>query len=147
MSVDHLEETNQHTINSLKTSNTIATLLPSCSFYLGIPFADAKGLITENVPVALASDYNPGSTPSGNMNFVVSLGCIKLKMQPEQAINAATLNGAAAMEISSEYGSISIGKKANLFITKPMPSMAYLPYSFGETQVETIILNGEIYNG
>ncbi|MCX3264348.1 imidazolonepropionase [Pedobacter agri] len=147
VSVDHLEETNQHTINSLKTSNTIATLLPSCSFYLGIPFADAKGLITENVPVALASDYNPGSTPSGNMNFVVSLGCIKLKMQPEQAINAATLNGAAAMEISSEYGSISIGKKANLFITKPMPSMAYLPYSFGETQVETIILNGEIYNG
>ena len=147
VSVDHLEETNQHTINSLKTSNTIATLLPSCSFYLGIPFADAKGLITENVPVALASDYNPGSTPSGNMNFVVSLGCIKLKMQPEQAINAATLNGAAAMEISSEYGSIAIGKKANLFITKPMPSMAYLPYSFGETQVETIILNGEIYNG
>jgi len=147
VSVDHLEETNQHTINSLKTSNTIATLLPSCSFYLGIPFADAKGLITENVPVALASDYNPGSTPSGNMNFVVSLGCIKLKMQPKQAINAATLNGAAAMEISSEYGSISIGKKANLFITKPMPSMAYLPYSFGETQVETIILNGEIYNG
>ncbi|AZI24949.1 imidazolonepropionase [Pedobacter sp. G11] len=147
VSVDHLEETNQQTINSLKTSNTIATLLPSCSFYLGIPFADAKGLIAENVPVALASDYNPGSTPSGNMNFVVSLGCIKLKMQPEQAINAATLNGAAAMEISSEYGSISIGKKANLFITKPMPSMAYLPYSFGETQVETIILNGEIYNG
>jgi len=147
VSVDHLEETNQHTINSLKTSNTIATLLPSCSFYLGIPFADAKGLITENVPVALASDYNPGSTPSGNMNFVVSLGCIKLKMQPEQGINAATLNGAAAMEISSEYGSIAIGKKANLFITKPMPSMAYLPYSFGETQVETIILNGEIYNG
>lgn len=147
VSVDHLEETNQQTINSLKTSNTIATLLPSCSFYLGIPFADAKGLIAENVPVALASDYNPGSTPSGNMNFVVSLGCIKLKMQPEEAINAATLNGAAAMEISREYGSIAIGKKANLFITKPMPSMAYLPYSFGETQVETIILNGEIYNG
>ncbi|WP_421945689.1 imidazolonepropionase [Pedobacter sp.] len=147
VSVDHLEETNQETINSLKTSNTIATLLPSCSFYLGIPFADAKSLIAENVPVAIASDYNPGSTPSGNMNFVVSLGCIKLKMQPEQAINAATLNGAAAMEISNNYGSIAIGKKANLFITKPMPSIAYLPYSFGETQVETIILNGEIYNG
>lgn len=147
VSVDHLEETNQQTISSLKTSNTIATLLPSCSFYLGIPFANAKSLIAENVPVALATDYNPGSTPSGNMNFVVSLACIKLKMQPEQAINAATLNGAAAMEISNNFGSIAIGKKANLFITKPMPSVAYLPYSFGETQVETIILNGEIYNG
>lgn len=147
VSVDHLEETNQDTINSLKTSNTIATLLPSCSFYLGIPFANAKSLIAENVPVAIATDYNPGSTPSGNMNFVVSLACIKLKMQPEQAINAATLNGAAAMEISSEYGSIAIGKKANLLITKPMPSVAYLPYSFGDTQVETVILNGEVYNG
>ncbi|WP_316807509.1 imidazolonepropionase [Pedobacter agri] len=147
VSVDHLEETNQHNINSLKTSNTITTLLPSCSFYLGIPFADAKSLIAENVPVAIATDYNPGSTPSGNMNFVVSLACIKLKMQPEQAINAATLNGAAAMEISSEYGSIAIGKKANLFITKPMPSVAYLPYSFGDVQIETVILNGEVYNG
>jgi len=147
VSVDHLEETNEETINSLKTSNTIATLLPSCSFYLGLPFADAKSLIAADVPVALATDFNPGSTPSGNMNFVVSLGCIKLKMLPEQAINAATLNGAAAMEISHDYGSIAIGKRANLFITKPMPSIAYLPYSFGETQIETIILNGEIYNG
>lgn len=147
VSVDHLEETTQETINSLKTSSTIATLLPSCSFYLGIPFANAKSLIAENVPVAVATDYNPGSTPSGNMNFVVSLACIKLKMQPEQAINAATLNGAAAMEISNDYGSIAIGKKANLFITKSIPSIAYLPYSFGEAQIETIILNGEIYNG
>ncbi|MDN3586566.1 imidazolonepropionase [Pedobacter aquatilis] len=147
ISVDHLEETNHETVSALKNSSTIATLLPSCSFYLGIPFADAKSLIAENVAVALATDYNPGSTPSGNMNFVVSLGCIKLKMQPEKAINASTLNGAAAMEISDDYGSIAIGKKANLFITKPMPSIAYLPYSFGETQIETIILNGEIYNG
>lgn len=147
ISVDHLEETNQETIDSLKTSKAIATLLPSCSFYLGIPFANAKSLIAADVPVALATDFNPGSTPSGNMNFVVSLGCIKLKMQPEQVINAATLNGAAAMEISRDYGSIAIGKRANLFITKPMPSIAYLPYSFGETQIETIILNGEIYNG
>ncbi|WP_316735540.1 imidazolonepropionase [Pedobacter aquatilis] len=147
ISVDHLEETSEETVSALKHSSTIATLLPSCSFYLGIPFADAKSLIAENVAVALASDYNPGSTPSGNMNFVVSLGCIKLKMQPEQAINAASLNGAAAIEISNDYGSIAIGKKANLFITKPMPSIAYLPYSFGETQIETIILNGEIYNG
>ncbi|RZK65677.1 MAG: imidazolonepropionase, partial [Pedobacter sp.] len=147
ISVDHLEETNEETIEILKSSSTIATLLPSCSFYLGIPFANAKSLVDADIAVALASDFNPGSTPSGNMNFVVSLGCIKLKLQPEQAINAATLNGAAAMEISSDYGSIAIGKRANFFITKPMPSIAYLPYSFGETQIETIILNGEIYNG
>jgi len=147
ISVDHLEETNEETINSFKSSATIATLLPSCSFYLGIPFANAKSLIDADVAVALASDFNPGSTPSGNMNFVVSLGCIKLKLQPEQAINAATLNGAAAMEISGDYGSIAIGKRANFFITKPMPSIAYLPYSFGEVQIETIILNGEVYNG
>ncbi|QNR84248.1 imidazolonepropionase [Pedobacter riviphilus] len=147
VSVDHLEESNEETIQTLRNADTIVTLLPSCSFYLGIPFADAKSFIIADLPVALATDYNPGSTPSGNMNFVVSLGCIKMKMVPEQAINAATLNGAAAMEMSDDYGSITVGKKANLFITKPMPSIAYLPYSFGESQIETVILNGEIYNG
>jgi len=147
ISVDHLEETDQAVLDSLANSNTIATLLPSCSFYLGIPFANARGLINANAIVALATDYNPGSTPSGNMNFVVSLGCIKLKMKPEEAINAATLNGAAAMVLSDQLGSIAIGKKANLFITSEMPSLAYLPYSFGQSQVETVILNGEIYNG
>ncbi|WP_131538264.1 imidazolonepropionase [Pedobacter nototheniae] len=147
VSVDHLEETDEHVINSLKKASTIVTLLPSCSFYLSIPFANAKGFIAANLPVALATDYNPGSTPSGNMNFVVSLACIKMKILPEQAINAATLNGAAAMEISEIVGSISIGKKANLFITKPMSSVAYLPYSFGQPQIETVILNGKIYNG
>ncbi|KQM78244.1 imidazolonepropionase [Pedobacter sp. Leaf216] len=147
VSVDHLEESNEETIRTLQNSQTIVTLLPSCSFYLGIPFADAKSFINAGLPVALATDYNPGSTPSGNMNFVVSLGCIKMKMLPEQAINAATLNGAAAMEISRDFGSIAIGKRANLFITKPMPSIAYLPYSFGETQIETVIINGKIYNG
>ena len=147
VSVDHLEETDDEVLRALSNSNTIATLLPSCSFYINIPFANAKGLIESNAIVALASDYNPGSTPSGNMNFVVSLGCIKLKMTPEQAINAATINGAAAMELSEEVGSIAIGKKANLFITRPMSSLAYLPYSFGQSQVETVILNGEIYNG
>lgn len=147
ISVDHLEETDQAVLDSLANSETIATLLPSCSFYLGIPFANARGLINSNAIVALATDYNPGSTPSGNMNFVVSLGCIKLKMLPEEAINAVTLNGAAAMELSNEMGSISIGKKANLFITKVMPSVAFLPYSFGQSQIETVILNGEIYNG
>ncbi|MCX2493625.1 imidazolonepropionase [Pedobacter sp. PF22-3] len=147
ISVDHLEESNEETIETLRNADTIVTLLPSCSFYLGIPFADAKGFIKTGLPVALATDYNPGSTPSGNMNFVVSLACIKMKMFPEQAINAATLNGAAAMQLSKDYGSIAVGKKANFFITKPMPSIAYLPYSFGESQVDKVILNGEIYNG
>jgi len=147
ISVDHLEETDENVLLALGKSSTIATLLPSCSFYINISFAGAKGLINHNAIVALASDYNPGSTPSGNMNFVVSLGCIKLKMTPEQAINAATLNGAAAMELSNKVGSIAIGKKANLFITRPMTSLAYLPYSFGQSQIETVILNGEIYHG
>ncbi len=147
VSVDHLEETDAEVLECLATNETIATLLPSCSFYLNIPFANARGLIAANAPVALASDYNPGSTPSGNMNFVVALACIKLKMMPEEAINGATLNGAAAMELSDEIGSIAIGKKANLFITKAMPSVAFLPYSFGDAQIETVILNGEIYHG
>lgn len=147
ISVDHLEESNEETIETLRNASTIVTLLPSCSFYLGIPFADAKGFIKAGLPLALATDYNPGSTPSGNMNFVVSLACIKMKMFPEQAINAATLNGAAAMELSGDYGSITVGKKANLMITKPMPSIAYLPYSFGESLVDQVILNGKIYNG
>jgi len=147
VSVDHLEETDEDTLNALANSPTIATLLPSCSFYLNIPFANARGLLEKRAAVALASDYNPGSTPSGNMNFVVSLACIKLKMKPEEAINAATLNGAAAMELSAEMGSIARGKRANLFITRAMPSVAYLPYSFGQTQIETVILNGEVYHG
>lgn len=145
ISVDHLEVIDEDVISSLTNSNTITTLLPSCSLYLGIPFANARGLINANIPVAIASDFNPGSTPSGNMNFVVSLGCIKLKMLPEEAINAATLNGAAAMQLSDVVGSIAIGKKANLFITRPMSSLAYLPYSFGQSQIEKVILNGEIY--
>jgi imidazolonepropionase len=147
ISVDHLEETDANVLATLSNSETIATLLPSCSFYLNIPFANARTLIDSNVVVALATDYNPGSTPSGNMNFVLSLACIKLKMTPEEAVNAATLNGAVAIELSHQMGSIAIGKKANLFITKPMPSLAFLPYSFGQSQVETVILNGEIYNG
>jgi imidazolonepropionase len=147
ISVDHLEETDVEVLRTLQHSATIATLLPSCSFYLNIPFANARGLIKHEAAVALATDYNPGSTPSGNMNFVVSLACIKLKMMPEEAINAATLNGAAAMNVSAEVGSIAIGKKANLFITRAMPSVAYLPYSFGQSQIDTVILNGEIYHG
>jgi len=145
VSVDHLEVTDEEVVSCLSKSNTIATLLPSCSLFLGIPFANARDLINANIPVALASDFNPGSTPSGNMNLVVSLGCIKLKMLPEEAINAATLNGAAAMQLSDITGSIAIGKKANLFITRPMSSLAYLPYSFGQSQIEKVVLNGEIY--
>jgi imidazolonepropionase len=144
VSVDHLEATDHAVIESLQSSNTIATLLPSCSFYLNIPFANARGLINADIPVAVATDYNPGSTPSGNMNLVVSLACIKLRMHPEEAINAATLNGAAAMELSEITGSVAKGKTANLFITRPMSSLAFLPYSFGQSQIQTIVLNGKI---
>lgn len=147
VSVDHLEVTDDAAIKSLTGGNTIATLLPSCSFYLNIPFANARGLINAGIPVAVATDFNPGSTPSGNMNFVVSLSCIKLRMLPSEAINAATINGAAAMQLSDELGSIAIGKRANLMITRPMPSLAYLPYSFGQSQIEMVVLNGKIYNG
>jgi imidazolonepropionase len=147
ISVDHLEQIDAAAIHCLANSSTIATLLPACSFYLGIPFANAKDLMKADISVALASDYNPGSAPAGNMNFVVSLGCIKLKMKPAEAINAATLNGAAAMELSNEVGSIAIGKRANVFISRAMPSIAFLPYSFGQSQIETVILNGAIYHG
>lgn len=145
LSVDHLELTDMEAINSLINSGTIATLLPSCSLYLDIPYANARGLMQADVPVAIATDYNPGSTPSGNMNLVISLACIKLKMLPEEAINAATLNGAAAMGLSDELGSIAIGKRASLLITRPMSSLAYLPYSFGQSQIDMVIINGKVY--
>ena len=122
LSVDHLEILNQKDIDVLKNSNTIPVALPGCSFFLGIPYTPARKLIDSGMALALASDYNPGSSPSGNMNFVVSLACIKMNMTPEEAINAATLNGAFAMDISEEYGSITTGKKANLIITKNMTS-------------------------
>ena len=147
ISVDHLEATDGHVIDSMSNHTTIATLLPSCSLFLRIPYANARGLINADIPVALASDYNPGSSPSGNMNLVVSLACINLRMLPEEAINAATLNGAAAMQLGSEMGSITKGKRANVFITRPMPSMAFLPYSFGQSQIATVILNGKVYDG
>jgi imidazolonepropionase len=145
LSVDHLEVMDDAALRSLSNSDTIATLLPSCSLFLGIPFANARSLIEYNIPVAIASDFNPGSTPSGNMNLVVSLACMRLKMLPEEAINAATLNGAAAMELNGSYGSISRGKVANFLITKPVPSVAYLPYSFGSNHIESVYINGKIY--
>ena len=144
LSVDHLEEMADEDYEALKGSNCMPTILPSCSFFLGIPYSPAVKMIDKGLPVALASDYNPGSTPSGNMNFVASLGCIQLKMTPEQVINATTINTAYAMGIEKELGSICIGKKANLFITKPIPSYAYLPYSFGENLISKVIICGKL---
>jgi imidazolonepropionase len=142
ISVDHLEYTSEVEIEALKQSNTLPTLLPGCAFFLGIPFAPARQMIDAGLPVVLASDFNPGSCPSGNMPFVISLACAKMKMLPEEAINAATLNGARAMELESELGTIAVGKKANLIITRPMMSLAGLPYAFGSKVVERVVVNG-----
>ena len=144
LSVDHLEEMNPEDINILKGSNTMPVALPSCSYFLSIPYTPARKMIDAGLPLALATDYNPGSTPSGNMNFVVSTACIKMKMTPEEAINAATLNGAYAMGIESQYGSITKGKKANLIFTKQIPSYNYLPYAFGDNNIDKVIINGAI---
>lgn len=145
LSVDHLEMMNETALQSLANSETIATLLPSCSLFLGIPFADARSMLNRNIAVAIASDFNPGSTPSGNMNLVVSLACMRLKMLPEEAINAATLNGAAAMELSHSHGSITKGKAANFILTKIISSVAYLPYSFGSNNIERVFINGKAH--
>tara|TARA_B100001248_G_C27399380_1_gene468734 strand:+ start:11040 stop:12287 length:1248 start_codon:yes stop_codon:yes gene_type:complete len=144
LSVDHLEILTKDDIISLTESKCMPTALPSCSFFLGLPYSPVRELINNNLPVAIASDYNPGSSPSGNMNFILSLACIKLKMTPEEAINAATINSAYAMGVEKELGSIDIGKRANLFITKKIPGYSYLPYSFGENLIKTKILNGKV---
>ncbi len=145
-SVDHLEELEDSDIEALKGAATIATLLPSCSLFLSIPYAPARKLIDSGLSVALATDYNPGSTPSGNMNLVVALACIKQKMLPEEAIQAATINGAYAMHMENEMGTISKGKRANLFITKPMDSYTYIPYAFGSNHIDQVIINGEVWS-
>jgi imidazolonepropionase len=145
LSVDHLEIMNEDDFLAFKESKTIATILPSCSFFLGIPYSPAKEFIARNIPINLASDYNPGSSPSGNMNLVASLGSIKLKMNAEQVINATTLNGAYAMGLENKLGTISKGKMANLIITKPIPNYQYLHYSFGENLIEKVIIAGEEY--
>ena len=144
LSVDHLEEMEEQDFEALKNSDCMPTILPSCSFFLGIPYGPAVKMMEKGLPVALATDYNPGSTPSGNMNFVSSLGCIQMKMTPEQVINATTINTAYAMGLEKELGSICIGKKANLFITKEISSYSYLSYSFGENVIEKVVLNGKI---
>ena len=144
ISVDHLEVLNDEEIAVLQKSNTIATLLPSAPFFLNDGFPPARKILDAGIPVALASDYNPGSSPSGNMSFVIALACIKMKMTPEEAINAATLNGAAAMELQENYGSIAKGKIANILITKEIPSINFLPYAFGSQLIEKIILKGKV---
>ncbi len=118
--------------------------LPSCSYFLGIPYTPGRQLIDEGLPLALATDFNPGSTPSGNMNFVVATACIKMKLTPEEAINAATINGAYAMGLSETHGSITNGKKANVIITKEIPSFGYLPYAFGSNLIDTVIIDGNV---
>lgn len=144
LSVDHLEQLNDDDIDVLKNSDTIPVALPTCSFFLGIPYTPARKLIDSGLPIALASDFNPGSSPSGNMNFVLSSACIKMKMSPEEAINAATINGAYAMGISKTHGTITKGKKANILITDPISNINILPYSFGQSYIDTVIINGNI---
>jgi len=144
LSVDHLEVMDTNDIITLKKSNTMPVALPSCSYFLGIPYTPARQLIDTGLPLALATDYNPGSTPSGNMNFVVSTACIKMKMTPEEAINAATINGAYAMNLSKTHGSITKAKKANLIITKEIPSYGFLPYAFGSNLIDTVVFDGKI---
>jgi imidazolonepropionase len=140
LSVDHLEELSDEDIEALKGSNTMSTILPSCSHFLSIPFGDARRLMENDLPVALASDFNPGSTPSGNLSFVWSLACVKMKMTPEEALNALTINAAYAMELSDSHGTISLGKTTPIIITKQIPSLAYIPYSFGDQLIERLIL-------
>ena len=142
LSVDHLEVLNNEDIEALKNTDTIPVALPGCSFFLGIPYTPARPLIDSGLPLALATDFNPGSAPSGNMNFIVSLACIKMKMSPEEAINAATINGAFAMNASKEYGSISIGKKASIIITKELTSYRQIPYHFGNNPIYKVMING-----
>lgn len=143
VSVDHLESMDGDAIASLSSSTTIGTLLPTAAFFLRMPFQPARKLIEANCAIALASDYNPGSSPSGNMNFVVALSCIQMRMLPEEAINAATINGAFAMEVQKIAGSITRGKLANLILTKDVPSLNFLPYSFGHNLIDNVMLAGD----
>lgn len=142
LSVDHLEEMRDEDIEALKNTKTMPVALPSCSYFLSIPYTPARKIIDAGLPLALATDYNPGSTPSGNMNFVVSTACIKMKMTPQEAINAATINGAYAMGLEKTHGSICIGKKANFIITKQIPSYNFIPYSFGNHKIAYVYIEG-----
>ena len=143
LSVDHLEIVTDEDIEVLKNSNTMPVALPSCSYFISIPYTPARKMMNAGLPIALATDYNPGTTPSGNMNFGVATACIKMKMTPEEAINAATINGAYAMGISNTHGSITKGKKANIILTKPITTYYQLPYEFGSNLIDKVMINGE----
>ena len=143
LSVDHLEILRQQDIEALKNSLTMPVALPACSFFLGIPYTPVQELIRAGLPVAIASDYNPGSSPTGNMNFVLATACIKMRLSPEAAINAATLNAAYALDLAEDVGSITIGKRANLILSKPIPSYHYWPYAFADNHIEAVYINGK----
>lgn len=140
LSVDHLENTGSEEIEALRGSRTMPTMLPGCSFFLGIPYGNARGFIAAGLPLALASDYNPGSSPSGNMRFIMALACIKMRLTPEQAFNACTINAAYAMGVSDILGSITVGKKASFILTKKIPSLAYIPYSHQTPFIEKVLI-------
>lgn len=144
ISVDHLENMGEEEIEVLKGSSTMPTALPGAAFFLNLPMPPARQMIAAGLPLAIASDYNPGSSPSGNMHLMVALACIRMKLTPEEAIHAATINTAFALELNSDHGSLTPGKRANLFITKPMPSLAYFPYAYGSSLVETVVLGGKV---
>lgn len=147
LSVDHLEELTDEDIESLKDSATMPVALPSCSFFISIPYTPGRKMIDAGLPLALATDFNPGTTPSGNMNFVVATACIKMRLTPEEAINAATINGAYAMDLSKSHGSITKGKSGSVIITKPIPSYGFIPYAFGSDLIDSVIINGrEVYS-
>ena len=147
VSVDHLEYVGDAEIEALLQSNTMPVILPGAAFFLSLPYPPAKKMIAAGLPLAIASDFNPGSSPSGNMNLMNAIACIQYGLTPEQTINASTLNGAFAMGIAENYGSIAIGKKANFIITKEIPSLAYIPYAFGSNLIEQVYINGVKYKG
>ena len=142
ISVDHLEYCSEEDIALLNNSGTMPTVLPGAAFFLSLPLPPARQMIDAGLAIAFASDFNPGSCPSGNMNFMMSLGCVQYRLTPEEVINACTINSAYAMHLSQEVGSITIGKKANFFITKPISSYGFIPYSFGSNLIESVYLNG-----
>jgi len=144
LSVDHLEYTGDAEIEALLNSDTMPTILPGAAFFLNMPYAPARKMIDAGLPVAMASDFNPGSSPSGNMQLILSMACILYRMTPEEAINATTINSAYAMGLSEDYGSIARGKVANVFVTKEIPSVAFMPYYYGSNKVDTVILNGRV---
>ena len=144
ISVDHLEFVGDAEINVLLNSQTMPTVLPGAAFFLNLPFPPARKMIDAGLPLAVASDFNPGSSPTGNMNLMIALLCIQYKLTPEEAINAATINSAYAMDLSHSHGSICVGKQANFFITKPIPNYSFIPYSFGSNLIESVFINGQL---